>query len=190
MKVRSDYVSNSSSSSFIVIAKDGTDETQAIMDDFRWHDENWKALEIPCSSAKHEFGWEWEDTHEFLGKLNFVAIQLLYLYLQKSSGRKSMYAEQYSGADFTRLYDMLIKVCKEKFGISVRLNVKIIHPSLWKGEDGDYPTGDLVMDTDYYIDHQSCVTEDCCMEMFESEEALYDFLRFEESYVRGGNDNG
>ena len=43
--------------------------------------------------------------------------------------------------------------------------------------------------TDYYIDHQSSAREGCCMEMFDSEDALWDFLRFEESHVRGGNDN-
>ena len=45
------------------------------------------------------------------------------------------------------------------------------------------------IDYDMYIDHQSCVTENQCMEMFNSEDDLYNFLANSESHVSGGNDN-
>ena len=43
---------------------------------------------------------------------------------------------------------------------------------------------------DYYIDHQSSVTEGSNMEMFDDEDKLYRFLGNEQdSYIQGGNDN-
>lgn len=190
MKVRSDYVSNSSSSSFIVITPTGSDNTSTIMSQFAHYKEDWQAYEFPNTAYKHQFGWEWEDTCTFGGKLNFVGLQLCYLLELKMSKRKTSYKLKYEGKDFDRLYDMVRKVCKEKFGFNAKLNTDVFKVGLWENPDkGGYYTH-LDMDYDYYIDHQSCATEASCMEMFDSEDALYDFLRTEDSYIRGGNDNG
>ena len=89
MKIRSDYVSNSSSSSFIVIVNNGVDMTQALSARFMRHENEWDAYAIPNKSAKHEFGWEWEDTSSFEGKLNFIGIQLLYLFIEKITNKES-----------------------------------------------------------------------------------------------------
>ena len=91
--------------------------------------------------------------------------------------------------EFERCYGMLQKVCKEKFNLPVVLNDEVLSARIYKNDDGTYKSY-IRLNDNYYIDHQSCVTEDSCMEMFESEETLYDFLRFEESYIEGGNDNG
>ena len=188
MKIRSDYVSNSSSSSFIVIVSNGKDETYDIQRDFLPYSEDWTWYEIPNSNGKHQFGWEWEDTHSFEGKLNFIGIQLLELFMMKVNGKKPGHRIIYSGDDFDRLYDMVQKVCREKFNVNVRLRDDLIQMKIWHDKDRGY-SGYLTMDSDYYIDHQSSACEGCCMEMFESEDALWNFLRFEESHVRGGNDN-
>ena len=58
MKIRTDYVSNSSSSSFIVIAKEGTDDTNMIMSK---HSDDWMAYQIPNEDGHHEFGWEFRN---------------------------------------------------------------------------------------------------------------------------------
>ena len=189
MKLRSDYVSNSSSSSFIIIAKDGVDMTETISAEFSSYSEDWTHYEVPCKNGKHEFGWEWEDTCTFEGKLNFVAIQLLYLFMEKIENRDREYKREFTGKDFDRLHDMLKKVCKERFHFNVKLNEDAIKTHIWHDNEKGYCSY-ATLDDEYYIDHQSAASEGCCMEMFESEDALYDFLRFETSYIRGGNDNG
>ena len=184
MKLRSDYVSNSSSSSFIIIADNGEDQTYNIQRDFSSYNEPWTCYEVPCKNGKHEFGWEWEDTCTFE-----VGIQLLDLFLGKISGSEPEYKREYTGKDFDRLYDMLKKVCKEQFNFNVKLNEDAIKMHIWHDDEKGY-YGYSLLNDDYYIDHQSASSEGECMEMFESEDALYNFLRFQESYVRGGNDNG
>ena len=191
MKIRTDYVSNSSSSSFIIIVNSGTDRTEEIKSDFLSYKEDWASYPIPNTNGKHEFGWEWEDTSSFEGKLNFVGIQLLYLFLEKMSNKEREYwSRPYTGKDFDRLYDMLQKVCKERFGFNVKLNPDVINTDIGFNEDRGGYYGFTTLADGYYIDHQSASSEGSCMEMFESEDALYDFLRFDESYIRGGNDNG
>ena len=191
MKIRTDYVSNSSSSSFIVIVNSGTDRTEEIKSDFLSYKEDWTSYQIPNTNGKHEFGWEWEDTNSFEGKLNFVAIQLLYLFMEKISNTEREYwSRPYTGKDFDRLYDMLQKVCKERFGFNVRLNPDVINTDIGFSEDRGGYYGFTTLADGFYIDHQSASSEGSCMEMFESEDTLYDFLRFDESYIRGGNDNG
>lgn len=185
MKIRSDYVSNSSSSSFIVIAKEGTDETNYIMS---MHSRDWMAYQIPTEDAEHQFGWEFRNYSSFSEKMNFIGIQLLELQIMAAQGARMFYKKNPT-EEFERCYEMLKKVCKEKFNLSVVLNDDVLTARIFKDDDGTYKSY-IRLNDNYYIDHQSCVTENSCMEMFESEETLYDFLRFEESYIEGGNDNG
>jgi len=194
MKTREDFVSNSSSSSFIVIANAGNDCTSGISASMSSYSEKWRAYEFPNDNDKHEFGWEFEDTCSFAGKMNFIGIQLLYLFIEKfidkTSGEKKndIWCREFTGEDFDRLYDMVKKVCLEKFHFHVKLNDSITKMNIWHDEEKGY-FGWLSLDDNFYIDHQSASSEGSCMEMFRSEDALYDFLRFDESYIRGGNDN-
>ena len=184
MKIRNDYVSNSSSSSFIIISSNGTDETKYISKQFMEYQGSWCAYEFPNDRYKYEFGWEKEITNDFGGKLNFVGIQLLELLSMKING-----VEPWGDIDpnkFDEYYDMVRDVCKEEFGFECKLNMDKLRTELCNGDDG-YKI-EVSVDG-CYIDHQSCVTEGSCMEMFESKSAMIDFLRFKESYIDGGNDN-
>lgn len=186
MKIRLDYVSNSSSSSFIIIAKTGADCTSGIRQRFAYA--SFDDCCFPNDSGKHKFGWEFENTYDFGGKMNFVAFQLLYLQLIAAGSFGSYYAGNPT-EDFNRNYEMTKNVCREKFGFDFCLNYDILKGGIREDPvTGKYKPY-VYLDYDWYIDHQSSVTENSCMEMFESEDTLYDFLRFSESYVQGGNDN-
>ena len=162
--------------------------TETISAEFSHYSEDWTHYYAPCKNGKHVFGWEWEDTCTFEGKLNFIGIQLLYLFIEKITNKESPWKKDYTGKDFDRLYDMLRKVCLEKFHFHVKLDEDVIKTRIFHNDEkGYYVFYDL--ENNFYIDHQSSSEEGSCMEMFQSEEALYDFLRFEESYIRGGNDN-
>ena len=192
MKIRTDYVSNSSSSSFIVIVSNGNDCTASIAEAMRGYAEEWTPYCFPNDAYKHDFGWEFENTSDFGGKMNFIGLQLLELFIMKCREATRPHTadgckRQWRGKDFDRCYDMLKKVCKEQFGFNIKLNDDLIKTSIADGKDGYHLWQGL--DSGYYIDHQSAVCEDSCMEMFDSEDALYNFLRFEESHIQGGNDN-
>ena len=184
MKIRNDYVSNSSSSSFIIIAKNGNDETNEIMSSYA---NGWFAYQIPTKEAEHQFGWEFRNYSSFADKMNFIGIQLLELQIMAAEGARPSYKKNPT-EEFERCYGMLQKVCKDKFNLLVVLNDEVLSARIYKNIDGTYKSYTCLNDN-YYIDHQSCVIEGECMEMFESEETLYDFLRFKESYIEGGNDN-
>lgn len=185
MKLRSDYVSNSSSSSFIIIVDSGADLTDRIKEDFARYSDSWNAYEIPSQSYKHQFGWEWENTTSIGGKLNFIGIQLLNLLSMKICPNR--YYRGDASKEFDRCYDMLKKVCQERFGFNISLREDLINVGTYHGDDG-YEVS-AFLDHEYYIDHQSCVTENQNMDMFESEDKLYNFLRYEGSQIEGGNDN-
>lgn len=194
MKMRNDFVSNSSSSSFIVISKTGKDQTNDIKRDFK----NRHVHVIPHYNYKHDFGWETVVTSSFEDKLNFVGLQLLYLLEMKISNlickpEPNQYAwhSKYEGK-FDEYYLMTKKVCKEKFGFEIELNKDLLNIGTYVRNEGSNELIEhyISMNYDFYIDHQSNISENSCAEMFESEEAMYDFLRTEDSYIQGGNDNG
>lgn len=186
--IRNDFVSNSSSSSFIVIDQKGKDCTDQIKKNFELRKDDWthEYNSFPRKDHKHQFGWEYENTKDFYGKLNFVAIQLLYV-LDCDFPYQGKW-NQLCNPQFVKYYDMVKNVCKQKFGFDFRLRTNCFYFEIYKNNEGKYYKS-FHVDSEYYIDHQSSYQEGHCMEMFESEETLYDFLRFDTSYIEGGNDN-
>lgn len=193
MKMRNDFVSNSSSSSFIVISKMGKDQTNDIKYDFR----NQHIYVVPNDNYKHKFGWEHVITSSFEDKLNFVGLQLLYLLemkignlIYKPEPNQYVWHSRYEDK-FDEYYLMTKKVCREKFGFEIELNKDLLNIVTHVRNEGSNESiaHYISMNYEFYIDHQSCISENSCAEMFESEDAMYDFLRTEDSYIQGGNDN-
>ena len=183
MKIRKGFVSNSSSSSFIVIkgnpAQDEIEKNKEYAQGFAYdNNECPGTLTLPNSNVGiNEFGWENTVYEAFGSKLNFCALQILYLkeYF-KPSGENTFFIETYAqrmphGTDWTYYFGMLKDVCKSYLDIDIALRE------------------DLYDDETGYIDHQSCAGEGENMEMFENRDTLVTFLFSRESYIQGGNDN-
>ena len=90
MKIRNDFVSNSSSSSFIVI-----NDTNKIYPDVQDYHTEYDPLMLPTDEYGGEccFGWEFEKYRSFWSKLNWCAILItqMEMYLNMSEEDKKWY---------------------------------------------------------------------------------------------------
>jgi len=177
MKARCDFVSNSSSSSFIVISDKGEKKVPNF---------EGESLFVPCDYGCKSFQWQTERYYDFYSKLNWCAIIIMSLKDQERYDKSSEKLE----VDVTKpwfksseMANMLTKVCKERFGLSV----EIAHYSETDDDDKQLD--------EYYdiggIDHQSNVGESPeNARMFMTEKSLYDFLSNSHSFIDNSNDNG
>lgn len=152
MKITNGFISNSSSSSFIIIG----------YDNYNIPDFTGKDYIIGKNGGEYEFGWECTTYNILADRVNFATIQAMYL--DKNSERNC--------------YHMIEKVLKETLKCVDVINAITLE---WNDPDTSKVIG--------YIDHQSAATEGENVEMFESEESLYNFLFSDNSYIQGGNDN-
>jgi hypothetical protein len=140
VKIRSSFVTNSSSSSFIIIdASRGYEELSKFNID-------WNLAYRVGEQGETEFGWQFDRYEDIHSRINFAYLQAV-------------------GDQEWQL--MLEKVIKEN---SIVEFVDLI------GLNG-------------YIDHQSAACEGENVEMFNSEQALKDFIFGKGSYIQCGNDN-
>ena len=164
MKFRTDFVSNSSSSSFIVISNSGIQQHEFAKQD----------VSIPSDSfgGCTQFWWQFKQYHDFWSKLNWCAIcinDMKAIEKRESSQEKMKRTVGNPWFDSKAMTAMLKKVCKEKFGLKVK-----------------------VVATDYHssIDHSSTIRERPENgRMFQTEQMLLDFLGNSSSYIDNGNDN-
>lgn len=159
MKIRQGFVSNSSSSSFLVI--DGHD--------YKPEQPNWGEFGYPLvvnyEFGHHKFGWEQTRYYRINDKIMFCWLQICY-------------ARNLSQYDAAALQTMLEEVIKENTKVT---KIKwLVDPQ----SDEHY---DLNLYA--YIDHQSTCIEGKNMEMFESKEKLKNFLFNPRSFIQGDNDN-
>lgn len=170
MKTRIDFVSNSSSASFIVITDSGKEVRPR-------YDGN---LVLPDSEfGQTGFGWQTEKYYDFWSKLNWCAIVVRTKYNQeKYDTPDETLKEQVSKPWFRSdaMLDLLKKVCADIGFENISVNL-----------DEDYA------DDEHggYIDHQSNIGEEPANgRMFRTEKILRDFLLNDGSYIDCSNDNG
>lgn len=184
MKIRNDFVSNSSSSSFIVI-----NYTNKIYPDIRDYHTEYDPLILPTGEHGGEycFGHEFEEYRNFWSKLNWCAILItqMEMYINMSEDDKKWYTDceyskkmyerrlAFSNEHFEEYKNMLIDVCKSEFNLHVDVM--------------SYNEADRMF---AYIDHQSDIFENPDnARMFKSNDELIYFLTSYDSYIRTGNDN-
>ena len=197
MKIRKGFVSNSSSSSFIV-PDAGVPEaldysslrTFFNPDEFVWdYEGNLRKIHIitlPITEGKRYFGWAGTRYKDFADKLNYLFLQIQSLYQNVRLKNKLEHA----------LEKALKSICEKAYNIKGlkygEFDVKVDYNHLLSSTsvfESIYKYGDI-----YHIDHQSTwgEHEPAIAKYFAQNEPNADLMEkylVGRSYIQGGNDN-
>lgn len=183
MKVRSGFVSNSSSSSFIVPVMTEVDShcyssLKSFFTEIR--KKKYYSITLPVSGGQHSFDWEEEVYSNFEDKLNYLFLQIMSL-----TDNPQLLEELKS-----KLEEALKSICAKVYGLSdlrFTFDMEIDYNAIkW---DSIYDFNDV-----YMIDHQSTWNEsaDTVEMFFKSNPPKADLIEtflLGDSYIQGGNDN-
>ena len=184
MKIRTDFVSNSSSSSFIVINYTNKTKPTQI---FQYGEYDPLMLPTGEYGGEYSFGLEFEEYRDFWTKLNWCAILIAQMeyYVNMSEEDKAWYMDNeyrkhdyekrlaYSNEHYEEYKEILKSVCRTELGLCVDVLT-------YKETDKMFA----------YIDHQSDIfSNPDNARMFVDESTLSDFLFSMDSYIRTGSDN-
>lgn len=165
MKKRKGFVSNSSSTSFIVI------DNNTDLEKYKHHNEK---LLAGKTIGETGFGWDPRDYYDIGSKINFCYLQVLYQKDEEERYSDTEVGKRQGRAD--KWLKMLEEVILENSNIT-KINWNNIE--LRTSNMGNYS----------YIDHASSVGENANYEMFDSTEELKSFIFNDNSYIHTDNDN-
>ena len=167
MKVRNGFVSNSSSSSFVVYGRDPSKMIHTLPKEVYTKSYRYgrkiDAITLPFAEAQMEFGWQFEQYHDIKDRINFCIAMIMDMPEDIRYDHKRM----------------LEKVIERH---APEGDVNIVY-------DYNFFFWDSIQSEQLYIDHQSSWHEGSNTELFESEKNLEDFIFNSESFIQCGNDN-
>lgn len=207
--VRNGFVSNSSSSSFIVyynkqdkmeIKKKfwkvskyyGFSYTNGKRDKEDCYEEH--TITLPFNKGNMEFGWEWDSYKDFYSKVNYVFYQAFMLEdrVPKYISHVSLYHRRDSSYELSpmevvteAIRDVYAKMSgedREKLCITINYNLL-------------FSDGVNKSNKEYNVDHQSILDakvgdlETYRNTIFRNKDRMVDFLLHDDFYIQGGNDN-
>lgn len=179
MKLRNGFISNSSSSSFVVFG-DTFEEENIPEDTFVQTSLNNYEITLPIVQADKEFGWDIIRYKGILTKLNFAICQVYYTAITNYECENNTIIDFRDKNPCGERESLLRKAIENNFrkthGENCNLKI-IINLALIGGFNGAY------------IDHGSSAVENKNVEIFDSIEKMEDFLFNANTYIQGNNSN-